>query len=183
MYDTAGIRKTNNVIEKKGIELAADIIKKSNLILSLSENDSFLYNTLEKNLLKSKKNKIIKVKTKVDIKKSKNKNLNKNADIEISSKTNFGINSLLEKIYLYLSSLEPKETSLITSERQILHSKKALIALKRIKNLSIFEETELIAEELRLASKHISNITLIDNEDVLDKIFSSLYRQINGKEL
>ena len=88
--------------------------------------------------------------------------------------TNFGINSLLEKIYLYLSSLEPKETSLITSERQILHSKKALIALKRIKNLSIFEETELIAEELRLASKHISNITsLIDNEDVLDKIFSS----------
>ena len=174
LYDTAGIRKTNNVIEKKGIELATDIIKKSNLILSLSENDSFHYNTLEKNLLESKKNKIIKVKTKVDIKKSKNKNLDKKADIEISSKTNFGINSLLEKIYLYLSSLEPKETSLITSERQILHSKKALIALKRIKNLSIFEETELIAEELRLASKHISNITsLIDNEDVLDKIFSS----------
>ena len=32
------------------------------------------------------------------------------------------------KIYSYLSSLEPKETSLITSERQILHSK-ALNAL------------------------------------------------------
>ena len=40
--------------------------------------------------------------------------------------------------------------------------------------VSIIEETELIAEELRLASKHISNITsFIDNEDVLDKIFSS----------
>ena len=63
---------------------------------------------------------------------------------------------------------------LITSERQILHSKKALSALKRINKLSIIEETELVAEELRLASKHISNITsLIDNEDVLDKIFST----------
>ena len=73
-----------------------------------------------------------------------------------------------------MSRLEPKETSLITSERQILNSKKALFALNRIKRLSIAEETELIAEELRLASKHISNITsLIDNEEVLDKIFSS----------
>ena len=73
-----------------------------------------------------------------------------------------------------MSSLEPKETSLITSERQIFHSKKALNALNRIKRFSISEETELIAEELRLASKHISNITsLIDNEEVLDKIFSS----------
>ena len=81
---------------------------------------------------------------------------------------------MLEKIYSHLCSLEPKETSLITSERQILHSKKALSALNRINNLSIIEETELIAEELRLASKHISNITsFIDNEDVLDKIFSS----------
>ena len=70
--------------------------------------------------------------------------------------------------------MEPKESSLITSERQVLHSKKALNALNRIKKLSIIDETELIAEELRLASKHISNITsFIDNEEILDKIFSS----------
>ena len=170
LYDTAGIRKTKNIIEKKGIELAINIMKKSNVILNLCEDGNFNSNILEKDFLDDSKIKIINVKTKVDIK----KNNQKNADVEISSKTKFGINILLEKIYSYLSSLEPKETSLITSERQILHSKKALIALKRIKNLSIFEETELIAEELRLASKHISNITsLIDNEDVLDKIFSS----------
>ena len=73
-----------------------------------------------------------------------------------------------------MSSIELKETSLITSERQISHSKKALNALNRINKLSIVEESELIAEELRLASKHISNITsLIDNEEVLDKIFKN----------
>ena len=170
LYDTAGIRKTNNIIEKKGIELAINIIKKSNVILNLCEDGNFKYSNLEKDFLNDCKIKIINVKTKVDIK----KNSKKNADIEISSKTNFGINVLLEKIYLYLSGLEPKETSLITSERQILHSKKALSALNRINKLSVIEETELIAEELRLASKHISNITsFIDNEDVLDKIFSS----------
>ena len=170
LYDTAGIRKTNNKIEQKGVELALKVIKKSNLILNLCDVGEFTYNDLGKKLLDVNNIKSINVKTKADIKKV----INSNADIEISAKTNFGINNLLEKIYTYLSSIEPKETSLITSERQILNSKKAYNALKRIKKLSIFEETELIAEELRLASKHISNITsLIDNEEVLDKIFEN----------
>ncbi len=170
LYDTAGIRKTDNIIEKKGIEMAINIMKKSKVILNLCEDGNFNSNILEKDFLDYRRIKIINVKTKVDIK----KNNQKNADIEISSKTNFGINILLEKMYSYLSSLEPKGTSLITSERQVLHSKKALSALNRINKLSIIDETELIAEELRLASKHISNITsFIDNEDVLDKIFTS----------
>ena len=169
-YDTAGLRKTNNAIEKRGIELAFNIMKKSNLVLNLSEDGNFHIENLEERVLKDRKIKLINVKTKIDIK----KNSSKEADIEISSKTNRGINNLLEKIYYHLSDLEPKMSSLITSDRQILHAKKALSALNRIKKLSIFEETELIAEELRLASKHISNITsLIDNEEVLDKIFKN----------
>ena len=170
LFDTAGIRKTKNIIEKKGVELALKVMKKSNLILNLCEEGNFNFDHLPRDILKNKKIKFINVTTKIDIKKT----VLKKADVEISTKTNYGINILLEKVYSHLSSLEPKETSIITSERQILHSKKALSALNRIIKLSIVEETELIAEELRLASKHISNITsLIDNEEVLDKIFSS----------
>ena len=119
-------------------------MKKSNLILNLSEDGNFNTNNLKKRLLDNKKIKLINVKTKVDLKKSSNKN----ADIEVSSKTKVGINTLLEKIYSYLSCLEPKETSLLTTDRQVLHSKKALNALNRIKKLSIIEDTELVAEEL-----------------------------------
>ena len=170
LYDTAGIRKTHNIIEKTGVKLALNIIKNCNLILNLNDKGNFQHDKFKKEISDKNKIKSINVKTNSDI----NKNKFKDADIEISGKTNFGINNLLNKIYLYLSSLEPKESSLITSERQILHSKKALKALNRIKKLSIINETELIAEELRLASKHISNITsLINNEEVLDKIFSS----------
>ena len=82
--------------------------------------------------------KIINVKTKIDIK----KNSNKKAELEISSKTNYGINTLLETIYTYLSSLEPKESSIITSERQILHSK-ALHALNRIKDYVLLKKQNL----------------------------------------
>ena len=51
LYDTAGIRKTNNTVEKKGIELALKIIKKSNLILNLCDTGDFTYNDLGKNLI------------------------------------------------------------------------------------------------------------------------------------
>ena len=98
LYDTAGIRKTNNEIEKKGVELAINIMKKSNLILNLCEDGDFFINNLEKSLLNDKTKKIINVKTKADLKKSNGKN----ADVEISTVTNYGINTLLKKIYSYV---------------------------------------------------------------------------------
>ena len=98
LYDTAGIRKTNNIIEKKGIELATSIMKKSDLILNLCENGNFNLNILEKNLLNSNETMIINVKTKADI----NKKSNKKADLEISSKTNYGINFCCKNIFLFV---------------------------------------------------------------------------------
>ena len=170
LYDTAGIRATKDAVESKGVELAIDIIKKSNLILNLCDDGNFNHNILGKDFLVNNNIEFMNVKTKADIQISKDIK----ADVEISTKTNFGINILLRKIYSHLSKLEPKESSLITSQRQILQSNKALNALNRIKKLSIDGQTELIAEELRLASNHISNITsVIGNEEILGKIFSS----------
>ncbi len=168
-HDTAGLRKTKNMIERKGINLALNTIKNSNLILNLSDDGEFNFKEPKLNFLINNKTPVINVRTKIDLEKTNKVKY----EIEISSKKNIGINKLLKKIYSYLTNLEPAETSLITSDRQILYAKKALKALKRIKKLCIINETELMAEELRLASKYISNITsIIDNEEILDEIFS-----------
>ena len=168
-HDTAGLRKTKNKIEKKGINLALNTIKNSNLILNLSDDGEFYFKEPNLNFWIDNKTPVINVRTKVDLKIT-NKD---RSEIKISSKKNIGINKLLKTIHTYLTNLEPPETSLITSDRQTLYAKKALKALKRIRKLCIVNETELIAEELRLASKCISNITsIIDNEEILDEIFS-----------
>ena len=100
---------------------------------------------------------------------------------------------VLKEIYIYLSSLEPKETSLITSERQILHSKKALSALNRINNdnISILprdtngknngtlrQVEELYAQGVRIFIGPVFNKNLNGLDKYKDAYFLSLTNKI-----
>ena len=97
-----------------------------------------------------------------------------NEDTSISIKNKKEIEKLLKKITDNISSLEPREASFLVNKRQVDSAKNALKALKRIKNISIFLDTELIAEELRLSSSALSSITNpIDIEEIFDDIFSN----------
>ena len=161
-YDTAGIRKTKSIIENQGINKAKNLMYKSDVILHLSESGDFDLP------IKLDKNKIINVRTKNDI----NKNKFKNEDISISVKKNIGIEDLLTKLNFIFKNIEPQESSLLVNKRQVNSLIRAKTALKRIQKLSFDNDTELIAEELRLSAHAVSSVTsFVDVEEVLDEIF------------
>lgn len=89
-YDTAGITKTENSIEKEGIRRTRKLFKEADIILNITENEKFLPNSY------SKKEWL--VLNKID----KSKNLKKNFESKamlVSAKTGEGLEGLLERIY------------------------------------------------------------------------------------
>ncbi len=164
--DTAGIRRTSSIIEKEGIKKTKKMINKSDIVLNLSADEDFeLF--LDNNIDYKK---IINVRSKSDI---NTKNF-KYEDISISIKKKTEMEKLLKKISDKIKDLEPRESSFLVNKRQVDCAKRALTALKRIKKISIFSETELVAEELRFSAAILSSITNpIDIEEIFDEIFSN----------
>ena len=114
--------------------------------------------------------KVLNIQTKADIMIGKSED----ADLIVSSKKLLGIDKLLNTISNLLSDLEPRESTLLTSERQVKNSLNVLKSLKKSEEFCVLTETELVAEELREAVKHLGKITCsIDNEEILDQIFGS----------
>ena len=163
LIDTAGIRESKSKIEKIGIKKALNKAKKSDVVLILSDNCDFIAPELTKN------QKIIFVQTKSDLKKEIREDAH-----QISVKQNIGINELIEKIVSYFISLSPRESVYLTRLRHVDGVKNAIVALDRLNKISLNNNAELVAEELRVAAISIGSITkIIDVEEVLDDIFNS----------
>ncbi len=159
-YDTAGIRKHNNKIEKIGINKSKKISKDADLNLvfieKVSETKDFIY-----------ANNPIYIQSKYDIRK---KPIIKNNIKNISSKTNYGIDNLLKSIFTKLNEKNAFENAYISRERHqecLIKTKNYLDNSKKMKNFDVF------AEDVRLAINEISKIYgNIDIEDILDIIFN-----------
>ena len=130
IIDTAGIRQTEDVVEKIGVEKSLSLIDKADLVLFLLNNNEDI--TLEdKKIIEQLKNKNhIIVINKCDL----NKKLNLNDDdcVYISAKENIGIDDLKNKIKeLYnLEKIETEDLSYLSSARSISLLKQAMKSLK-----------------------------------------------------
>ena len=163
LNDTAGLRKTSSKVEKIGINRALNRAEKSDLILILSDNGDYHIPDLK---VATKK---ILVHTKSDLKKECN-----GKGYKISVKNHEGIKELLEVIVDYLKMLAPPENVLLTRKRHVQGVKKASSALKKTLTTNFGINPELVAEDLRIASTEIGNITnIIDVEEILDDIFNN----------
>ena len=172
--DTAGIRETNDVVEKAGIDKTRAIIERSALVIVLLDEESEIKEYLDQNIFSNNKN-IIWVINKIDLssKAAKVTYYDKNPLVYVSAKCNLGID-LLENEILKSFGLE----SLDANEQLFSSRQRHLEALKQINGylfnaLGKLEQPELVAEELLLAQKEMSSITgEFSTEDLLGEIFS-----------
>lgn len=177
LIDTAGIRETNNVVEKLGVEKSKDIINKSDLIIALFDISRPF--TLEDEAIlssiKAKKSIIILNKTDLPTKIDLNKFTSCNV-IKTSVKEDVGKDELLNMIkeLFSLNEIETGDFTYLSNARQISLIKEALKLCLEIKYQNEQNTpVDLIQIDLQNLWEKLGEITGDAYKDeLLDEIFS-----------
>ena len=149
IIDTAGIRETDNIVEKIGVDKSKEIINSSDLVIFMLNNNEKITNE-ELELLDKIKNKpSIVVINKIDLDKNLTlPNIDKKI-IEISVKDNIGIDTIKEEIKsIYnLEQIETTDMTYLSNARSISLLKQSLSkineSINNIKNESPIDMVEL----------------------------------------
>ena len=133
IIDTAGIRKTDNLVEQIGVEKSLSLIDEADLVLVVLNGNEKLTN-LDKEILEKTKNKTnIVLINKNDLdKKIEEEELDGRIVISTNTMNLNGLNSLKEKIseLFKLDQISTNDYTYLTNTRQISLAKKALQALE-----------------------------------------------------
>lgn len=168
--DTAGIRQTDNEIEKQGIEIAINKIKQADAIIALYDASLGDFDDM---LLPQKVDKIFYVANKVDKLSVEQKGqIKQKHHILISAKYQTNIEELIDALVDYIKDkFSPASGLLITRQRY----REALDdCLKFLENFSLNKDIELATEDIRLACRSLGIITgQVKIDEILDNIFSS----------
>ena len=164
-YDTAGITKTEDNIEREGIRRTRKILKEADVILNITEDENFLP--------KSRNKKEWLILNKIDKSKKLKKNLEGKA-ILVSAKTGQGLEDILEKIHKEIM----KKTKRLDDPKNIILNLRQAKELEEAEHniTKALEEKseEIISEHLRQANRSLERIIgNIDVEEVLGNIFSN----------
>jgi tRNA modification GTPase len=166
LIDTAGLRETESVVEREGIARARRRADAADLVLALSDKNSFSETIPDGTP-------VLRVRTKLDLFDSDSKRaLSEEADLELSARTGEGLDGLIRAIGETLELARPMPAALITRARQrdgIARSLGYLGELQRAGD----DAVEVKAELLRSAADALGRVTgKVDVEDLLDVIFS-----------
>lgn len=171
VYDTAGIRKTKGVIERKGVERAKKAANEADIVLLVKDVTN---NDKEKEIFKiENKEKIIKIYNKSDL--LQKQPVNKNNKFFISCLKEEGIDHMLKKIGERAEYLTGDGDYLgPTRIRHVSHLNETKASLENGLVQHNNKNFDIEAEFLRSASVSLGRIVgKIDVEDVLDELFSS----------
>jgi tRNA modification GTPase len=165
LFDTAGLRETDELVEREGIRRARQVIADADLVLLLSEKPGYfrIDEVLPENVP------VIRVATKVD--RPSPSWAPSDADIFLSTRTGEGMADLLTALQSHLPDLAGRTAlAMPTRKRHVDCLRQASAALERS---LISSDLELRAEQLRQAGDALGRITgRVDVENLLDVIFS-----------
>lgn len=176
IIDTAGIRETNDVVEKIGVEKSLDIINKSDLIILMLNNNEPLTEE-DKKLLNLIQNKInIILVNKNDLESKIDYSTLPSNIIKISINNNEGIDELKTRIIelFNLGKLEAEDLTYLSDARSIALLEKSLEkindSISSIKNNEPIDIVELSIKESWNLLGEIIGETYTD--ELIDELFS-----------
>ena len=174
MVDTAGIRTTDDVVESKGIERTLVEIRKADVVLHLKDASGLIRDDTEvlDKVLKEVRHGVplITVNNKVDLCES----AASGGEIAISAKQGVGLSELKARLLEVVGMAATTDGVFMARERHLQCLKTAAEHVSRALLLIDCDPMpELVAEELRLASRALGEILgETTTEDILGMIFS-----------
>lgn len=169
--DTAGLRETDDAIERIGIERSYKAISQAHIVLHIIDSTQPDSQDLKTKLAKDAVT--ITIANKSDLSQAQT---NVQVDLFISALTGDGLPALRDKLTEIAASLagDMAESSIITNARHAEALSKAAESITRVLNgLRSTLPADLIAQDLRETIHHLSAITAtITTPDLLQNIFS-----------
>lgn len=177
IVDTAGIRETEDIVEKIGVQKSKQKINEADLVVFMLDVSRELDDEDKEIIDYIKEKKYVVLLNKVDL--DKKLNVESLSDlsnfIEISAKTGFGIDLLKEKIKeLFFNGTIDSESLMITNTRHKQALYRAIDNLKLgLNNLNNNEFLDLISIYVTSGLRALGEITGSElEEDVVNKIFA-----------
>ena len=174
IVDTAGIRKTDNIVEQIGVEKSKKLIEESDLILFVLNNNEELTKEEEEILGQLKDKNYIIVINKIDL---ENKlNINDNNVVRISNLNKIGIEDLKNKIkQIYqLEKINQDDFTYITNSRDIAILKTVLKELEELEEKINISSIDMLEIDLKSIWEKLGSITgETYEEELIDYLFSN----------
>ena len=178
IIDTAGIRKTEDIVEKIGVEKSLSMIDEADLVIVVLNNNEELTSEDKEILEKTKNKERIIVINKNDLEQKINISKSSlDSVVETNTNTVEGIKELKNKIIdlFQLESIKSKDYTYLTNARQISLAKKAYQSLKEAEeglhnNLPI----DMIEIDLKDTFDYLGEIIgETYSEEILDHLFAN----------
>lgn len=179
IIDTAGIRKTDDIVESLGVEKSKKMMNESDLVLFMINNNEIISQSI-KDLINEIKNKnyiIILNKTDLDNKADlKELNIDFNNVVKTSIKDRIGIEELKEKIIelFNISDIEEKDPTYLSNTRSISILEECLNSVEDIENgLKNNQPIDMIELDIKNIWEKLGEINgTTYEEELLDEMFS-----------
>lgn len=182
--DTAGIRKTDDVVENLGIERAFAHIKKARIVLYLIDVDNKDFYGFAKSIGEiisdfnekhiSKEQFFIPIFNKADVLNEQQKSAISDKGILISAKEKWNINALIKELN---NAIKPSDNQdlIVTNIRHFDVLGKSKISLEKVhEGLEMEIPGDLLAMDIREALENLGEITgEVSNDELLGNIFAN----------